>query len=175
MIRQEDEVIRHLVRLRLFKWTAVALFLVAAVAQLFRPVKFNPPIVAHNSIESHLQIDSPVADILGRACADCHSNQTKWPWYSEVAPVSWFVIDHVNEGRREVNFSTWGDYTEHRAEETLGAISKSVENGSMPLSSYTALHPEAQLTPDERKLLVEWARTERLRARARASQAELSN
>jgi len=104
-----------------------------------------------------------VAAVLKRGCGDCHSNETIWPWYSEVAPISWFVIDHVNHGRRHLNFSDWTRYDRQEADEQLGDIARTVRAGAMPLSSYTLLHPEARLTQGERNVIIDWAQAERTR------------
>lgn len=86
-----------------------------------------------HAIEAHLQITPQVATILEQSCNDCHSNKTRWPWYSHVAPVSWFVIDHVDHGRSHLNFSDWGRFDPREAEEMLGMICKEVQSGAMPL------------------------------------------
>jgi hypothetical protein len=108
-------------------------------------------------------MSSEVVAILQRGCGDCHSNETVWPWYSEVAPISWFVIDHVNHGRRHLNFSDWTRYDRQEADELLGDIARTVRAGEMPLNSYTLLHPEARLTHEERNVIIDWARAERTR------------
>ncbi len=88
--------------------------------------------------------------LAARACFDCHSNETKWPWYSNVAPMSWLVQDHVDEGREVMNFSEWNQAYDE-AEEAPEVI----EEGEMPMSSYLPLHPEAQLTDLERRALID--------------------
>ena len=95
---------------KILRWAAVVVFCAIVVAQFIRPAKTNPAADPSLAIESHVQVDPKVSAIIDRSCADCHSNRTRWPWYSQVAPVSWFVIDHVNEGRKELNFSEWGSY-----------------------------------------------------------------
>ena len=85
--------------------------------------------------------------ILHRSCFDCHSNETKWPWYSYVAPVSWLVADDVYEGRRHMNFSLWADYN-----------TKLVEIGEMPLWFYLPLHPTAELLPEDVQVIVSWSK-----------------
>ena len=116
------------------------------------PVKRdNPPVTA--------EVTAPddVKAILKKACYDCHSNETKWPGYSRVAPVSWFVAHHVHEGRENVNFSTWSRLTDDARSDTLRAIAKEVRKGEMPISNYTWLHPEARLSDEQRKRIVDWA------------------
>jgi hypothetical protein len=85
-----------------------------------------------------------------RACFDCHSNETVWPWYAEVAPVSWYVQQDVSEGRRELNFSEW-----QRAYKEANEAPQVVIKGSMPPRGYTLFHPEARLTPEERRTLAQ--------------------
>jgi len=93
--------------------------------------------------------DSPETRALAvRACYDCHSNETKWPWYSHIAPVSWLVQNHVDEGRGKLNFSEWG-----RPQEGAEAV-EAVQEGEMPLRSYLLTHPEARLSPAEYEALV---------------------
>jgi len=97
-----------------------------------------------------------ITTILDRACQDCHSNHTRWPWYSQVAPVSWFLVRDVNAGRRELNFSDWGRYTARRQDRKLKEICEQVEKGDMPMFAYTLLHPQAKLTTSERKTMCTW-------------------
>ncbi len=103
----------------------------------------NPAVVAEPAWDS-----VATRQLAERACFDCHSNQTTWPWYSNVAPMSWLVQNHVDEGRRELNFSEWS-----RAFGEAGEASEVVREGEMPPRSYTLLHPEAKLTAAEREQL----------------------
>ena len=122
-------------------------------AQLIRPAKTNPPVTGE------IETSPEVKSLLKRACYDCHSNETTWPWYTNVAPVSWLVIDHVNEGRRELNFSEWAGYEPKRQAHKLDEVAKEIEAGDMPLSGYAPMHPEAKLTDAEKKTLIDWAKT----------------
>jgi hypothetical protein len=134
-----------------------------AIAQFIRPAKTNPTIDQSLALESHVQVDPKVAAILDRSCADCHSNKTRWPWYAHVAPVSWFVIDHVNHGRSHLNFSEWGSYEPDRKRDLLRQVCAEVKNGAMPLSSYTPLHRDAKLSEEDKKTICTWANFERAR------------
>ena len=98
-----------------------------------------------------------VRAILKRACYDCHSNETVWPWYGRVAPVSWLLERDVREGRREVNFSTFLQYSEKRRQRKWMEIPTQLEKGEMPPWFYTAVHPEARLTEADRQALIAWA------------------
>lgn len=109
----------------------------------------NPPVIA----EPHW--DSPATRALfQRACFDCHSNQTTWPWYSHVAPVSWLVQNDVNGGRRHLNFSQWNQPQRH-----AGDVAKEVGSGDMPLWYFLPLHPAARLTVEEKAALIAGAAT----------------
>lgn len=98
--------------------------------------------------------DSPQTRALAqRACFDCHSNETVWPWYSNIAPVSWLVARDVNEGRKEMNFSDWG-----RTSQRATKVIRRIEEGEMPPAFYLPLHPAARLTADEKAQLIEGLR-----------------
>jgi hypothetical protein len=90
---------------------------------------------------------------LRESCFACHSNQTKWPWYSHVAPISWLVTHDVNHGREELNFTRWGDYDEDERTEKIEEIWEMVEDGEMPPWFYLPLHPEATLDATDLKTL----------------------
>jgi len=110
----------------------------------------NPPVV------SEPQWDSPQTRVLAqRACFDCHSNETAWPWYTHIAPISWLTARDVMEGRSRLNFSTWGQPTGGRGERTNAReLVRAVQDGSMPPAIYLPLHPSAQLTAAEQQQLV---------------------
>ena len=102
-------------------------------------------------------VPSEIGAILKTSCYDCHSNQTVYPWYSNVAPVSWWLKQHINEGRKELNFSEWGVYSERRKDHKLKEIDELVEKGEMPLDSYLWIHGDARLSEQQTKQLVNWA------------------
>lgn len=148
------------------QWLAIIVVSLLVVAQFFRPPKTNPAVDQAQTLQAGTHISPQVATILDRSCGDCHSNNTRWPWYSNVAPVSWFVINHVDDGRRDMNFSEWGRYDARQQAGKLNQICREVKSGSMPLSSYTPLHPGTKLTPEDVKVLCDWADEERTRIAA---------
>jgi lysozyme family protein len=153
---------------RLIGWSIAVLAVLFLAAQMKTVERSNPPGDPSRSLWAQAQVPPEVADILRRACNDCHSNETRWPWYSRVAPVSWFVTGHVNHGRRHLNFSDWVTVSSHTGaspEQRLARISEEVSEGGMPLQSYTWLHPDARLTKEEVRAVSEWAQKERLRIR----------
>jgi len=159
--------------MKVLKWSGSAVVVLLAVAQFIQPARTNPPSDATTAIHSHVEVAPEVSAILSRACYDCHSNATKWPWYSKVAPVSWLVVSDVNDGRRHLNFSEWAKYDRSKAAKKMQEIDEEVTNKAMPLSSYTLLHPEARLSDQERALISAWAKAESNRlALARVSAPE---
>ncbi len=99
-----------------------------------------------------------VQALLRRACFDCHSHETKWPWYAQIAPISLLIARDVKNGRKEVNFSLWEKYDERRKARKLKEITKEVEKGDMPLFYYLPLHPDAKLSAAEREIILRWAK-----------------
>lgn len=146
----------------------VAMF---AALQLVRPERTNPPVDPSSRIEAHVMVPAEVAAILERSCRDCHSNETRWPWYSHVAPVSLLLARDVREGRDEMNFSEWGDYDAETTDEILEEICEMVTDGEMPLMPYTWLHPEARLSSGDVERLCEWSK----QARAALKASEVSH
>lgn len=134
-------------------WGIVGIFL---VLQLFRPTReVSAAAAGHDLIAMHWPPPA-VREVLERACYDCHSNQTKYPWYASVQPVAWWLDRHVDEGREHVNFSHFGGLSARRAAQMLEACSDAVAEKEMPLWSYTLGHPEARLSDQQRDALVEW-------------------
>jgi hypothetical protein len=131
----------------------LSLLLGMAVAQLIQPNTGNPPINSARNLWNDRRVDPRVAHILRRACADCHSHETVWPWYSKISPVSWWLARHVNDGRAKLNFSDWSAASADQLEEIYDSIVKN----KMPLSSYLLIHPEARLSKADRDALVAWA------------------
>lgn len=130
---------------------AAAVFV--AVIQIIPARRTNPP------VRSDLHAPVEVKEILRRACYDCHSHETRWPWYSRVAPLSWWVVSHVNEARGDLNFSEWPRFDHELAGMALHDIDTQVTREKMPLPSYTIMHAGARLSEVERQTLVRWARS----------------
>ena len=102
------------------------------------------------------QVPQEIGMILKTACYDCHSHQAKWPWYSKVAPVSFWIGHHVEEGREHLDFSAWGTYSEKKADHKLEEIAEEVEEGEMPMESYLWIHSEAKLSDNQKALLIDY-------------------
>jgi len=127
---------------------------IVGVAIQFIPVdRSNPP------VEEEIVVAPQVQAILKRACYDCHSNETKWPWYSQIAPVSWLLAWDVHEGREELNFSTWNRYSPKKRNKFIKEIWEEIEEGEMPPWFYLPLHPEGSLSDQDRTLLRDWTKS----------------
>ncbi len=111
---------------------------------------------------SEIVLQPDTKTIVEKTCYDCHSNKTNWPWYSYIAPVSWVVAKHVKDGRDELNFSIWQEYSQKRKSKKLEELVEEMEEGKMPLSPYTITHPEAKLSEEEINKLVMWAKSDSL-------------
>ena len=133
---------------RRLKQVAVVVVVVFAAAQLVRPERVNPPTDASRSIQAHAGTARGLVAVLDRSCRDCHSNQTVWPWYTQVAPVSWLMAYGVTKGRKAVNFSEWAAYSPEQERILLAQSCADVTNGKMP-GAYTLLHPEMRLSAQD--------------------------
>ena len=130
----------------------IAIFL---VLQLVRPEKTNPI-----AASAPPQFPENIQPILQRACYDCHSNETVWPWYSNITPVSFFLTHHVEDARKELNFSEWENYKPKRKKRKFKEIVEQVKETEMPLPSYLLIHTNAKLSDEEMKTLCSWAEEE---------------
>lgn len=142
---------------KILRWTSIISVVLLVAVQFVRPARTNPQVDESRDLQQQIAVPAEVARLLDRACYDCHSNRTRWPWYSNLAPVSWFVTDHVNEGRRQLNFSDWAGYDKQKQQHLLEGVGDTVRQDFMPLSSYTLIHRQAALTAAEKKQLADWA------------------
>lgn len=127
----------------------------AAAIQLVPVRRANPPVTAD------VAAPAPIQTLLRRACYDCHSNETVWPWYSGIAPASWLVAHDVNDGRRALNFSTWSDYDRTTGAKKLKEAGDEIAEAEMPPWTYLLIHPEARLNGGERRQLQSWFAAQR--------------
>jgi len=125
---------------------AVVVFILAfGAAQVVRPDRANPLTDTSQTIQAHMGTLNGLTAVVDRACSDCHSNTTRWPWYTQIAPASWVMAYAVAEGRKAVNFSEWAAYSPERQRGLLAASCRDVTKGTMP-GVYAVLHPEMQLS-----------------------------
>ncbi|WP_439879809.1 heme-binding domain-containing protein [Pontibacter sp. MBLB2868] len=150
-----------MIKNKLFTVTGIftGLAVLFIIMQFFRIDKTNPPVDPSKEFAMLTNPPQDVQLILQESCYDCHSNETTYPWYSNVAPASWFLKNHIDEGRHHLNFSEWGDYTAKKANHKIEESIEMVEEGEMPMTSYTLLHPEGRLTKTEKEKLLTWFRS----------------
>ena len=135
---------------------ALICFLVGFIGlQFLRPDRTNPAVMPAASLTA--RTPPPVTAILDRSCRDCHSNETRWPWYTNVSPMSWLVANHVHHGRDHFNYSEWTTYPSDDQDKFLGAMCDLIKRERMPLPSYLVLHPGAALSPADVTTLCTWS------------------
>lgn len=136
--------------------TAVLVVLIAI--QFIRPSQNNGDADGENAISKKFQVPEQVQTILKQSCYDCHSNNTRYPWYANIQPVGWWIqYSHVNDGKRHLNFSEYASYSDKRAKHKFEEIADEIREGGMPLGTYTFLHHDAVLSAEQTKTLIDWA------------------
>ncbi|MBN2616306.1 MAG: heme-binding domain-containing protein [Bacteroidales bacterium] len=134
--------------------TLIVLFVVIQFIPVHKPkvIKDNP-----NDFLLNTKMPAHVASMFQESCYDCHSNQTKYPWYARIAPSSWLLASDVTEGRAHVNFSNWTKMSKAQQIAALSDIASEVKSGDMPFWAYPIMHPKARMSKADRKELVDWA------------------
>lgn len=143
------------------KWTIAALLAVSCAIQFIPVDRRNPLVNPAQSIYQVEPVPAPVRQVFDSACNDCHSNQTRWPWYSRVAPVSWIIAHDVHDGRKHLNFSEWGAYSPQKRDHKLEELCDQLMNDDMPDAKYAFLHRRARLAHPQRELVCQWIDTGR--------------
>jgi hypothetical protein len=149
------------------KWIFGALVAVFALLQFTNPARTNPPV--KNDFPG-TNAPPQVAAMLRASCYDCHSHETRWPWYSHIAPVSWLVVSDVNDGRGKLDLSDWPVDNPTRAAKKLEKMSEEIGYGDMPLKKYTLIHVDARLAGSQRKELTNWLDAEAVRLKSLATE-----
>lgn len=140
---------------KLKKFLIILAFLLLLI-QLFRIDKTNLPVEPSKDFVIASNAPSEIRSILKTSCYDCHSNEVVYPWYTNIAPFSWWMKHHVNEGREELNFSEWGTYSSKRMDHKLKECIEEINENEMPISTYVWMHNEATLNPDQKEKLIQW-------------------
>jgi len=139
------------------KKVLLVLLIAFIVIQFFRPEKNIHPGTQANNISSLYEVPENVKQIMDKACNDCHSNNTSYPWYNNIQPVAWWLNDHVEEGKDELNFDEFASYNLRKQYHKLDEVIDQVKKGEMPLNSYTWIHTDAKLSDTEQAALTGWA------------------
>ena len=142
--------------MKIVKKIFIVLLLVFIAIQFFRPSRNTSTQSFHGDITQTVNTPDSVLALLKIACFDCHSNNTRYPWYNNIQPVAWWLHSHVSDGKRALNFDEFGSYILKRKLNKLKAIREEVNGGDMPLSSYTLIHTGAKLSDAQKKLINDW-------------------
>lgn len=157
---------------KILKYVLLTLLVAMVVIQFInRPEKISEPVDENDMIQA-LQISGDMSSMLKSACYDCHSDQPRYPWYANVAPVSWRIGKHIEEGRDELNFSKWGTYSAKRRDHKLEEMIEEVEAGKMPQPNYVRMHKDAKLSEEQVEMLKSWVTAERARIAPELAETE---
>jgi hypothetical protein len=148
---------------KIIKWVVIILFVAFAGIQFIRPEFINPPINEADTLDATTQVPDDVRQIFTRSCNDCHTNKTTYPWYSNVAPISWQLADHIKDGRRHLNMSIWNTYDIDKKRKKLDEICSEISEKDMPIYQYLWMHWNAKLSEDDVKTLCDWTKLEKER------------
>lgn len=132
------------------------LIIILVAIQFFRPAINQSKQVYPNDIARIYTIPEKVQGVLRTSCYDCHSNNTKYPWYANIQPMGWWLASHIKKGKEELNFNEFGYYSRRRQQSKLKAIASSIEDATMPLESYTLIHKKAKLSARDKNLVIKW-------------------
>lgn len=133
----------------------LALLVIFILIQFIRPDRNDSGDWTSN-YTTVLNVPDEVVEIIKTSCGDCHSNKTKYPWYSNIAPASWYLANHVNHGKRNLNFSEWATYNENQLNHLISDLEEVIESREMPLKSYLWLHDDAKMSDAQYDVLKEW-------------------
>jgi hypothetical protein len=148
--------LRSLAAKKFFKKLLWALVIFFIVIQFFHPEKNISSTQSPNHITKQFTLPVEVEKTLKKSCGDCHSNNTSYPWYFNVQPVAWWLADHIEEGKREVNFDEFATYSLRRQFKKFKEIKEQVEEDEMPISAYTLLHRDAVLSAEQKQAVIKW-------------------
>ncbi len=144
---------------KVLKRIVIALLVIFILIQFFRPKKNRSEGISANDISTKYPVPDSVQSILKVACNDCHSNNTRYPWYAEIQPVAWWLNNHINDGKRGLNFSEFTSYRIKKQFHRLDDINDLVKKNEMPLSSYILIHTDAKLTGKDKITLAKWTQS----------------
>ena len=146
-------------RLRsILKKTGGLLLFLLVIIQFFRPEKNTSDYISINKVSNAFETPLEVDNILERSCSDCHSNNSDYPWYTEIQPVSWWIDHHIEEGKEHFNSDEFKNYSVKRQHHVMDEIIGEIESGEMPFDSYVWLHPGTALSIQEKEMLVNWCK-----------------
>lgn len=142
---------------KILKTILIVIVIALIIIQFIRPSKNAGEEIAANQITAAEPVPDDVQQMLKVSCYDCHSNTTRYPWYSKIQPVAWFLDNHIVEGKKEINFSTFATYPAYRRYKKFKEIQEQIKKDEMPLFSYTVIHRDAVLNESQKSTLLNWA------------------
>ena len=142
--------------MKLYKKILLALLIVFIAIQFIQPAHNISGQVLPTDITKTVNVPDKVLDIFKNACYDCHSNNTRYPWYVHIQPMGWMMARHIKSGKDNLNFNDFGSYSKRKQANKLRAIETSIKEGAMPLSSYVSMHTDARLSAEDKNLITDW-------------------
>lgn len=146
----------NLTKMKKVLWILLAVII---LMQIIRPDKNIDDKVSPEALNQIMEVPADIETILERSCYDCHSNNTHYDWYHEIAPISWLVNSHVKEGKEHLNFDAWSSYNERQKNHIISDLDESVREREMPLALYVVVHPEARISEEDNQKLLDWINT----------------
>ena len=143
--------------MKLYNKILLGILIAFTVIQFIQPGRNASGQVLPADITKTVNVPDSVLNIFKTSCYDCHSDNTRYPWYVRIQPMGWMMARHIRNGKENLNFSAFGTYSKRKQGNKLRAIETSMKESSMPLSSYTMMHTNARLSPETKKLIIEWA------------------
>jgi hypothetical protein len=143
--------------MRFYKKILLTLLIVFIAIQFMQAGHNTNNQILSTDITKTINVPDKVLHILKNSCYDCHSNTTRYPWYVNIQPIGWMMASHIKNGKKDLNFSDFGTYSNRKQANKLRAIETSIKDGSMPLSSYTIMHTNAKLSTEDKNLITDWA------------------
>ena len=142
--------------MKILKKILLGLFIVFIVIQFIRPAHNTSGQVLPTDITKVVNVPDKILDVFKKSCYDCHSNDTRYPWYINIQPMGWIMADHIKTGKANLNFSEFGSYSKRKQANKLRSLAETINDGSMPISSYTIMHTDAKLSEENKKLITGW-------------------
>jgi hypothetical protein len=136
----------------------LAILIAFVIIQFIRPSRNESGGITTNDITQQYHVPTPITDILKRSCNDCHTNHTRYPWYTNIQPIGWWMQKHVEDGKRNLNFNEFGTYKPKDQDHVMDEIIEVIEKNVMPQNSYLWMHGEAKLSEEDKAILIAWAK-----------------
>lgn len=145
-------------KMSILKKAAITIIVLLVVIQFFKTKENKSIQVSENTITQYYEVPENIQNILKTSCYDCHSNNTNYPWYNKIQPVNWWLSNHVNEGKRKLNFDEFNVYSTKKKLHKLDEVIENIKDNEMPLKSYTLIHGDAKLSNSDKQEIEAWVK-----------------